>query len=214
MKIKLAHSAVLPLFLLITGTLALVAITDRYILTINFYERTGQPMSGIPDTESLVYHRVSNVIYVYSVGYITIKVLVISMLIATGLFFFGIKARFRDIIRMVTLSELVFLVPAAVKICWYWQARNTVDLVTWQNFYFLSAASLFTHIKPAFLLPLQTLNVFEAAYWFLLARGLTKIAAVNFDQALKVVLVSYLPALFVWVIFMVYITVVYFPQSY
>jgi hypothetical protein len=191
-----------------------VFITNKYILTINFYERNGQPVSGIPDMESLVYQNIKKVIYLYTVIYIVVKVLVISIILATGLYFFEIQVRFRDLLRVVILCEFVFLLPAAVKICWFWQYRNVVDLITWQNFYFLSAALLFPDIKPAFLLPLQTLNVFELAYWFLLAAGIKKIASVGFDRALRIVCLSYVPALFIWVIFIVYFTVVYFPQSY
>lgn len=214
MKHNTIITTILLLAALVAATLICVFITNRYILTINFYERNGQPVSGIPDMESLVYQNIKKVIYLYTVIYIVVKVLVISVVLATGLFFFEIKVRFRDLVHVVILCEFVFLLAAAAKICWFWQDRNIVDLVSWQNFYFLSAASLIPDIKPAFLLPLQTLNVFEVAYWFLLATGIQKVASVGFDKALKIVCVSYIPALFTWVIFIVYFTVVYFPQSY
>lgn len=199
---------------LIGATLALIFITNKYILTINFYERNGQPVSGIPDMESLVYDKIKSVIYGYAILYLVIKVMVVSVILATGLFFFDIEVSFSKLLRMVILCEFIFLVPAAAKVCWFWQERQIVDLMTWQNFYFLSAAMLTPDVKPAFLLPLQTINVFEISYWFLLAGGIENMVQVKFDKALRIVCVSYIPALFIWIVFIVYFTVVYFPQSY
>jgi len=202
------------MFALVGATLALIFIANKYILTINFYERNGQSVAGIPDMESLVYDKIKSVIYGYAIFYLFIKVMVISVILATGLYFFEIEVPFRKLLRLVILCEFLFLLPAAAKICWFWQERRIVDLVTWQNFYFLSAAMLTPDIKPAFLLPLQTINVFEVSYWFLLAAGIAKIAGLKFGKALKVVCLSYIPALFIWIILIVYFTVVYFPQSY
>lgn len=202
------------LIALIAATLFLIFITNEYILTVNFYERNGQPVSGIPDMESLVYQNIKKVIYLYTVVYIMAKVLTVSVLLATGLYFFEIKMSFRKLLRVVIGCEFIFLVPAAAKICWFWQERNVVDLITWQNFYFLSAASFVQDVRPAFLMPLQTLNVFEAAYWFLLAGGIEKIASVPFSKSLRVVCCTYIPALFIWVVFIVYFTIIYFPQAY
>lgn len=207
-------SLILLMIALVGATLALLFITNRYILTVNFYERNGQPVSGIPDMESLVYDRIKSVIYLYAVIYLLIKVAVISIILATGLYFFDTEVSFSKLLRVVIICEFIFLIPAAAKICWFWQERQIVDLITWQNFYFLSAAMLKPDVKPAFLLPLQTLNLFEVAYWYLLATGIAGITLLRFDKALKVVCLSYIPALFIWVIFVVYCTVVYFPQSY
>jgi hypothetical protein len=202
------------LIVLIGATLLMIFITNRFILTVNFYERNGQPMSGIPDMESLVYERVKKVIYVYAMIYLVIKVFAITVVLATGLYFFDIQVSFRDLLRVAVWCEFVFLIPAALKIGWFWQDRNNVDLLSWQNFYPLSAASLISDTKPAFLLPMQTLNIFEVSYWLLLAAGIEKIAGIKFDKALKIICCSYMPALFIWVVFVIYFTVIYFPQSY
>lgn len=199
---------------LIAASLTLVFITNKYILTINFYERNGQPVSGIPDMEALVYDKIKSTIYIYTVLYLVAKVFVITIILATGLFFFNIEVSFGRLMRLVILCEFVFLLPAAAKICWFWQERNIVDMITWQNFYFLSAASLFSEVKPAVLLPLQTINIFEVCYWILLAGGIEKAAGIRFGKALKVVYLSYVPSLIIWVIFVVYFTIVVYPQSY
>lgn len=207
-------SPFLLLFALIAVSLLLIGLTNKFILTVNFYERNGEPISGIPDMSAQVYERVKSAIYLYAAVYLVIKVLVITIILATGLYFFGTDVSFTRLLRVVILCEFVFLVPAAVKVFWFWPDRNSVDLITWQNFYFLSAASIYSDPRPAMLLPLQTLNVFEVAYWFLLAGGIEKITCIKFDKALKTVCLFYIPAVFVWVIFVVYLTVVYFPQSF
>lgn len=207
-------SPFLILFVLISATLVLIFVANKYILTVDFYERNGHPISGIPDTESLVYDHIKKAVYLYTVIYLVVKVFVISILLTTALYFFDIRVSFRELLRVVILCEFIFVIPAVVKIWWFWEDRNIVDLATWQNYYFLSASSIFPDVKPAFLLPMQTLNVFEVAYWFLLAGGIEKICSVRFGGALKIVGLSYIPGLFIWVSAVVYFTIVYYPQSY
>ena len=199
---------------LVCASLTLIFLSNKYILTVNFYERNGQALSGIPDMQSLVYDQIKNLIYIYAFFYLVIKVLLIATLLATGLFFFDTAVSFRRLILLVIRCEFIFLIPAAVKLLWFWQERKIVDLVTWQNFYFLSAAMIIPDIKPALLLPLQTINAFEIAYWFLLAAGIAKVALISFDKALRIVCLSYIPALLIWITFLVYLTIVYFPGSY
>jgi len=113
----------------------------------------------------------------------------------------------------VLLSEFIFLVPAAIKIAWFYFGSAASYLLAWQSFYVLSALSLFGPVGPDWFYALQTLNAFEIAYWFLLAYGLFKVSGLNYDKSLKVVLLSYVPALLIWVTIITFCSLLMFPAT-
>ena len=207
-------NTILLIILLVFISLVLIGIANKCILTVDFYERNGQPVSGIPSLESVVYQNIQKVIYLYSAIYLVVKIFFIAIIIFTGLYFFEVKTSFSNILRVVVQAEFIFLIPAIIKIWWFYYYNDQATLETWQKFYFLSAASLSEYVKPAFLYPLQTLNAFELSYWFLLAAGIRSVTDIDFDRSLRAVLYSYIPALLIWMIMVVFFTVLYFPQSY
>lgn len=198
---------------LVCGTLLLIAAANKYILTQEFYDRNGQPLSGIPDFESAVYRQIQQSILLYSAIYLILKLSLISLVLYTGLTFFDVKASFGAILRIVTCSEFIFLIPAGVKIWWFYFHVSGPTLEQWQSYYFLSAASLYPNVAPTNLYALQTLNVFEISYWFLLALGLKFVTGRDFDSSLKFVICSYLPSLILWVVLVVFLAILFVPQS-
>lgn len=204
----------LLIILLVFISLGLIFIADKFILTVNFYDRNDQPVSGIPALEAVVYQNVQKVIYLYSSIYLVAKVLLIATILFTGLYFFDVKTSFANMLRIVVQAEFIFLIPAFVKIWWFYYYNDQPTLEGWQKFYFLSAASLTDYVRPAFVYPLQTFNPFELAYWFLLAAGINSVAGIGFDRSLRVVLCSYVPSLLIWIMMVMFFTMLYFPQSY
>lgn len=83
----------------------------------------------------------------------------------------------------------------------------------WQYFYPLSLLSIFPdHDLFEFAVyPLQLLNVFEFIYVLTLGYLLRDMLPSKKDNALGIVLVSYLPGLFVWALLVSYYTVMINP---
>lgn len=214
MKRYCTLQAALLILLLVTASMALIAITDRYILTPGFYDRNGQSLSGIPATAPLLYQGIQRVIYLYAAMYLLIKILVISLILSTALYFFDLEIRFSRILRLVTAAEFIFLIPAAVKIAWFWQQRDTVTLEVWQDYYFLSLASLVHTTHPVLLYPLQLINIFELSYIIILADSIRGNAGCSMKVAFNVVCASYVPMLMIWVITVIFLALTYFPQSF
>lgn len=200
--------------ILIFISLLFIVLADKFILTPAFYDQNGQPMSGIPEMELTVYRQVSGVVFWYAALYLIVKLLVVSGVLFTGLYAFGNRAPFLGVLMIVTLAEFLFLVPAAVKVWWFARLGPGFTLDEWQQFYFLSAASLSDRVRPVYLYPLQTFNVFELGYWFLLAAGLRSLTGLDFDRSLRVVVFSYVPALFLWIAVVVFFAMIYFPEAY
>lgn len=207
-------NTILLIAILVSISLLLIALADKYILTQAFYDRNGQPLSGIPELESMTYRNIQRTVYFYSAIYLIVKLLVITLVIYTGLYFFEIRASFGDLLRIVTLAEFIFLVPAIVKVWWFYYYVPDTTLEQWEDFYFLSMTSLIDSVKPVNLYPLQTLNVFEIGYWFILAAGIKSLTLNDFDRSLKVVISTYVPALLLWIVLVAFFTIIYFPQAY
>ena len=194
-------------------TFALIAVAEKYILTVNFYERSGQAVSGIPEQEALVYQSIQKWIYLYVAAYLLIKVILITLVCYTALYLAGRSVSVQDTLFITLIAEYIFFIPAAVKVIWFLWNVPDPELALWQRFYFLSALSLLQNVPAVWVYPLQTLNMFEVGYWFLLAFGVHRISRMSFDESLSLVLKSYLPALILWILLVCLITIVLFPQA-
>jgi hypothetical protein len=210
---SIIKSNVFSLSALLLLTFILIYITDRYILTVNFYETSGDPLAGIPGQEKGVYESLQKWIYLSSVLYIVIKILLIALILYTGLYLSDHPVPFDRIFNVTILSEFIFLVPAAVKFFWFHLEYPEGTLSDWHRIYILSALSLFESAPADWYYVLQTLNIFELGYWFSLAFGIYRISGMSYDQSLKIVLVSYLPALFIWMATVTFFTLMLFPAT-
>jgi hypothetical protein len=198
---------------LIGITFIIISATNRYILTVNFYNVSGSYLAGNPEQESAVFESLQKWIYLSTAGYLVTKLFIISLILYTALYFVDQQVGFNRIFNVVTLSEFIFLLPAIIKILWFHCEYPSGTLAQWQNMHILSAMSLFGTVSPDWYYPLQTFNLFEIAYWFLLSFGLSKITTMDYDQSLRIVLFSYVPVLFIWICVVVFCTLMILPYS-
>ena len=135
------------------------------------------------------------------------KIIVIASIINLGLFFFEKKIKFKNLLTIAIKAEFVFVFLTLCKIIWFaFQYGYTLEDV--QSFYPLSALSLvgYKELQPWFVYPFQTLNLFELAYWIILAWLLGKEIQSTTDKALKIVASSYGSALLIWVVAVMFLT--------
>lgn len=201
----------LNLAVLILLTFVLLYFTSHYILTPGFYENGPDPLSGIPGNGLKIYESLQAWIYLGSAVYLLIKLFIISLILYTALYLTDEQVRFKNIFRITVLAEFVFLIPASIKIISFPVIFPNGTLADWNRYYILSAVSLVSTAPADWNYALQTLNVFEISYWFLLAFGIYKMSALDFDRSLRVVVVAYVPALFIWVAFVTFCTLILFP---
>ncbi|MGN6639520.1 MAG: hypothetical protein ACTHJ8_11465, partial [Mucilaginibacter sp.] len=193
---RILKSNFFGLGLLLGLSFLLIYITDKYILSVDFFNRGSDIFSVIPEQ---VYHAVQKWIYFSQVIYTLVKVSLIALIIYTALYLSDESISFSRVLNIVIYCELIFLVPAALKIPWFLYKHPHGTLLDWHRTYILSALSFFNDVPADWYYPLQTLNVFEVAYWFLLAYGIYKATKLTFDNALKIIILSYVPALLIWV---------------
>src|ERR1700753_573570 len=174
-------SNVFGLILLIVLTYLLIYLNDRYVLNAAFFDANGDPLSGIPDREADVYTRLQKWIYVFEGFYLIVKICIITLLLYTALFLSEKQVSFEKILKVVIYAEFIFLIPATIKIIWFHWNYPHPTLQQWNTTYIFSALSLVPSAPADMTYLLQSLNVFEVGYWFLLAYGLSRISTNNFD---------------------------------
>jgi len=190
----------------------LIAVTNKYILSAAFYNNSSAILSGIPGQDTTVYEMLQKWIYLTDFIYTLFKITLVALILYTALYLNDHTVKFGQILNVVIYCEFVFLIPAAIKIPWFIYKYPHGNLTDWHHTYILSALSLFDAISPDWSYPLQTLNVFEVVYWFLLAYGISRAACLDFDRSLLMVVVSYLPGLVIWVSVIAFCTIIMFPN--
>lgn len=208
----LLKNGILTISVLIAATLLLIYCGNRYILTPDFFKRSGDPLSGLPGNGKMVYDNLQRSIYLSSALFIVIKLFTIVVILNIGLYLNDQHPSFWNIMKAAAIAEFVFLVPAAIKILTFREVFPAGTLLEWHKYYVLSALSIVQNAPADWYYLLQTLNLFEVVYWFVLAYGITKISALNYDKSLKIVITYYLPALLTWVIAITFITLIMFPS--
>ena len=210
---SIVKSNIFGLIGLLSTTFILIYITNHYILTISFYESNGDPVAGIPDQESQVYENLQKWIYLSSVIYLLIKLFLIALILYTALYLSEHPIQFNKIFNVVLIAEFIFFIPAIAKILWFHYQYPAGTLTDWHKVYIFSALSLFEFAPADWSYALQTLNAFEVGYWFLLAFGIYKVSGMNYDQCLRIVVLAYLPTLFISVATVTFFILMMFPNT-
>ncbi|MGP2550135.1 hypothetical protein [Mucilaginibacter rubeus] len=210
---SIAKSNIFYFSALLALTYVLIALTNYYILTPEFYQKSGSALSGIPGGEINVYENMKKWIYFSEAIYLLVKLFTIALIFYTALFLSGKTVSLAAIFKVTLLSEYIFLVPALIKIIWFHFYYPEPTLADWHKTYVLSALSMFDTVPGDWYYVLQTLNVFEVTYWFILGFGISSITGLSYDASLKIVVSSYLPALFIWVCLVTFVSLMFFPGT-
>ena len=97
-----------------------------------------------------------------------LKLSLIATCLGLGFFFTNDRFNFKTFFNVAVFAELIFLLPSIIKTLWFLFVKTDYDLNDLTLFYPLSALNLFNAetLPRYWLAPLQTLNLFEVAYWF------------------------------------------------
>ena len=138
-----------------------------------------------------------------------IKFSFVALCLSLGLFFLNISHSFKQLFELAVKAELVFIMAGLFKILWFLFIETNYNLLDLQYFSPLSLQNIISVQKSDIwlLYPLQITNLFELIYWFVLAYGISKLIKTNLEGGMKIVLSSYVPALFLWVVFVTFLTI-------
>lgn len=140
-----------------------------------------------------------------------LKMSLIASILGLGFFFTTNQFNFKAFFNIAVFAELIFLLPILIKILWFLFVQTDYDLNDLTLFYPLSALNLVdTETLPRYwLAPLQTLNLFEVAYWLLLAYGVADATGFSVKRSFGLVMSSYGVGLVLWVVLVMFLTITY-----
>lgn len=143
--------------------------------------------------------------------FLLLKTTIITLILQIGLFFKNEDLKYKILWNLVIKAELIFLLVSIFKIIWFTFFQTKYDLNDLQNFYPLSALNItgYKGLETWFIYPFQILNLFELTYIIYLGFQIGKLTNTNADYGLKIVGLSYVPALILWVA-----TVMFFTLNY
>jgi len=149
--------------------------------------------------------------FFYTPLIILIKTSVISLILYIGLFLLSKETKYNQLWNATIKAEFIFLLVPIFKIIWFYFFQTNYDLNDIQNFYPLSALNIvgYKGLVTWFIYPFQILNLFELIYIIYLGFQIGKLTHTNADYGLKIVGLSYVPALVLWVA-----TVMFFTLNY
>lgn len=149
--------------------------------------------------------------YFYIPIILLIKTSIIATILYVGLFLNSQDLKFKQIWNIALNADFIFLLVPIIKTLWFLFFQPGYNLIDVQNFYPLSALNIvgYKNLETWFIYPFQVLNLFELSYIIYLAYQIGKITSTNADYGLKIVGLSYIPSLALWVA-----TVMFFTLNY
>lgn len=137
-----------------------------------------------------------------------IKITLISGVLDIGCFLFGKEIKYKKLFNIVVKAEFVFLLVIIFKTAWFYFFQTDYNLENLQYFYPLSYLNILGYegLQPWFIYPLQVLNLFELAYWFILAYLIGKELNENTDKGFSIVASSYGVSLLIWIVGVMFFT--------
>ena len=140
-----------------------------------------------------------------------IKFLFISFVVYIGVVFCNIqnKISLSFIFKIVIASEIVFVSAGFIKFIWFYLFAGNYDLKDLSFFYPISLINFFNkgEVSKLWIYPLQTVNLFHLLYIISISYGLSKVCSIEKHDSDKVVLLSYVPALFLWIVLIMFLTI-------
>ena len=142
------------------------------------------------------------------VGYF-IKFLFITLILLIGDVLLDTKIGFKKLFFAVILSESIFLTQEAIRVFWFLFIDKPETISDVGKFDILSIYSLVEsqNIYSWLVYPFKTANIYELIYWIFLAWIIKVLSKQNYETSLKLVLTTYVPALFIWVVFIMYLSI-------
>jgi hypothetical protein len=137
-----------------------------------------------------------------------LKISITAAIIDVGCFFFDKEIKYKTVFNIVVKAEFVFLLVIVFKTVWFYVFQQDYGLNDLQNFYPLSALNItgYNGLETWFIYPFQVLNLFEIAYWFILAYLLGKKLHIKTEKSLNIIASSYGVSLVIWVVGVMFLT--------
>jgi len=155
--------------------------------------------------------RISWLSYAFTPIMLMVKFSLVSLVLYIGIVFCNIqdKVSLGSVFKIVIASEIIFVCTGLLKFLWFYLFAGNYDLNDLGFFYPLSLINFFktAEVSRLWIFPLQTVNLFQIIYIISISYGLNKVCKIEKPDSDKVVLLSYLPALVLWVALIMFLSI-------
>jgi hypothetical protein len=149
--------------------------------------------------------------YVLNPIVLLVKFSLISFIVYVGIFLSNVQTKISlgSIFKIVIASEVIYVAVGFIKFFWFYLFAGNYDLNDLGFFYPLSLINFFTkeEVSRIWILPMQTINLFHLFYIISISFGLSHVCSINKTDSDKIVLLSYIPALFLWTVLIMFLTI-------
>ena len=145
------------------------------------------------------FHLFNTLDYVWMPFSLLWKFTLTAFTIWVGAFMGGYKLSYKELWKFAMVAETVFIFPELIRLIWFF-IEQPESFLAIQNFHPLSLFSLVNpeQVDPRYHYPLGALNLFEVAYWILLAIGVHTISRRSLSTSVIIVLCSYTFCFLLW----------------
>lgn len=146
--------------------------------------------------------------YVIILALLIIKIIIIAGVLDIGCFFFNKEIKYKKLINIVIKAEFIFLLVVVFKTAWFYFFQQNFTLEDLQYFYPLSALNIIGYqgLETWYIYPFQVLNLFEIAYWLILAYLIGKNINDTTEKGFAIVASSYGFGLLIWIVGIMFLT--------
>ena len=141
---------------------------------------------------------------------ILIRTSLVSFCLSIGLFFYDIenKIQFKQFFRIALIGEFVLVFVGVFKLVYFYFFKIEFTLQELQQFYPLSYINFLDveNLEPWLVYPLQTVNLFEIMYFFVLVYGMHKLLKNNYWKSFEITAASYGTGLLIWLGLVMFLT--------
>jgi hypothetical protein len=152
--------------------------------------------------------RLQTISYFFIPLMLILKISIIAAILDVGMFFFDRGIKYKKLFNIVTKAEFIFLLVIIFKIFWFYVFQPNYTLKDIEYFYPFSALNIIGYegLQTWYIYPFQVLNLFEIAYWFILAYLMGKELKTSTEKGLTIVASSYGVGLLIWVVGVMFFT--------
>lgn len=141
---------------------------------------------------------------------ILIRSSLVAFCLSIGLFFYETEnaIKFKQVFRVALLGEFVLVLVGVFKLSYFYFIKSDYTLQDIQQFYPLSFINFLDveNLEPWLVYPLQTVNLFEITYFFVLVYGMHKLLKNNYWKSFEITAASYGTGLLIWLGLVMFLT--------
>ncbi len=143
---------------------------------------------------------------------VLLRTTLVALCLSIGKFFYNMDEceipKFKTFFRIALLGEFVLVLVGYFKFGYFYFIKTDYNLQDLQQYYPLSYINFLDleKVQPWLIYPLQTINLFEIAYFFVLVYGMYKLLQNKYWKSFEITVVSYGTGLVIWIGLVMFIT--------